>query len=116
MSKLTAKNNYIGLGEKGRMNCAQSVISAFQEKFDIEDKEVAAFSAFGGGRAPAGMCGALYATKTIVQKYGVEKSAELDKFFLDNAGAIDCGSIKAHKKLSCVGCVEKCSEFLEKLD
>jgi hypothetical protein len=44
-----------------------------------------------------------------------EKIAELEEYFLEHAGALECSNIRGLKKLSCVGCVEKSSEFLEKL-
>lgn len=97
------------------MNCAQSVVSAFKEKFNLDDNMVEAFQAYGGGRAPAGLCGAYYAVKAIVEKYDREKAAELEEYFLGHAGALECSNIKSMRKLSCVGCVEKSSEFLEKI-
>ncbi len=114
MSAIQAKNNYIGR-DCQRMNCAQSVISAFKEDFDIEEDLVEAFGSYGGGRAPGGMCGAYFAAKYILGRKYPEKQEELEEYFLKQAGALDCGNIKELKKLSCVGCVEKGSEFLEKL-
>ncbi len=115
MSAIKAKNNYTGQGGCGRLNCAQSVISAFKEDFDLEDDLVEAFKKYGGGKAPEGLCGAYYAVKYILDKNDPEKIEELEKHFLEHAGALECSSIKGLKKLSCVGCVEKSSEFLEKL-
>lgn len=114
MSVIKAKNNYIGNGCK-RMNCAQSVISAFQEKYKIEEDLVEAFQKFGGGNAPEGLCGAYYAVKYILSTFDKDKVADLEKYFLESAGALECRNIREKRKLSCVGCVEKSSEFLEKL-
>ncbi|HEX2924928.1 MAG TPA: C-GCAxxG-C-C family (seleno)protein [Ruminiclostridium sp.] len=114
MSAIKAKNNYIGVNGS-RMNCAQAVLSAFQEKYNIEDNLVEAFQKYGGGKAPEGLCGAYYAVKYILSNYDKEKVADLEQYFLENAGALECSNIKGLKKLSCVGCVEKSSEFLEKL-
>lgn len=116
MSVFKAKNNYTGQGGCQRMNCAQSVLSAFKDDFNIEDDIVEAFQNYGGGRAPNGICGALYAVKYIIDKQqDKEKAAELEKYFLEHAGALECRNIREKRKLSCVGCVEKSSEFLEKL-
>lgn len=114
MSSIQAKNNYIGRGGCQRMNCAQSVLSAFKEEFNISDELVARFGSYGGGRAPEGLCGAYYAVKYILSKENPQRLEELEKHFLNHAGALQCSNIKGLKKLSCVGCVEKSSEFLEK--
>ncbi|WP_010243917.1 C-GCAxxG-C-C family (seleno)protein [Acetivibrio cellulolyticus] len=115
MSVNTAKNHYLGKEGYTRMNCAQSVISAFKEKYNLSTEAIEAFRNFGTGRAPEGLCGALYAAKYIFEKYAaVEKSIELEKYFFDQAGAVKCDEIRMRKKLSCLGCVEKCAEFLER--
>lgn len=115
MSSLQAKTNYTGLGGCQRMNCAQSVISAFKEKFNLSEDLVEAFRNYGGGRAPEGLCGAYYAVKYILDKQDPEKLEDLESHFLQHAGALECSNIKGLRKLSCVGCIEKSSEFLEKL-
>ena len=112
---IEAKNNYIGQDGFKRMNCAQSVLSAFKEKFKLEDDLVDSFKIYGGGRAPAGVCGAYYAVKCIIDRYYKENADELKQYFLEHAGALECRRIKELRILSCVGCVEKSSEFLEKL-
>lgn len=69
------------------MNCAQSVISAFKEKLDLNTETIELFRAYGAGRAPDGLCGALYAAKYILEKNAAEeKSIELENFFLNQAG------------------------------
>jgi len=116
MSAIKAKNNYTGLNGCQRMNCAQAVISAFKEDFNIEDNIVEMFKNYGGGKAPDGLCGALYAVKYIMSRQeNKEKLAELENYFKEHAGALECSNIRGLRKLSCVGCVEKSSEFLEKL-
>ena len=112
----TAKNHYLGKEGCKRMNCAQSVISAFKEKFDLNEETIEAFRVYGAGRAPEGLCGALYAAKYILEKGFEEgKVNELEKYFIEQAGAVKCHEIRAGKKLSCLGCIEKSSEFLEKI-
>ncbi len=115
MSVTQARNNYTGQGGTQRMNCAQAVLSAFKEDFNIGEELVEAFKSYGGGRAPNGLCGAYYAVKYILDRQDPAKIEELEKHFLEHAGALECSNIKGLKKLSCVGCVEKSSEFLEKL-
>ena len=111
----TAKNHYLGKEGCKRMNCAQSVISAFKEKFDLSEETIELFRPYGTGRAPDGLCGAFYAAKYILEKNDAEvKASELENYFLEQAGAVKCHEIRVGKKLSCIGCVEKSSEFLEK--
>lgn len=114
MSAIQAKNNYTGQNGCKRMNCAQSVLSAFKEDFNIGEDMLEAFKSYGGGKAPNGLCGAFYAVKYIINKQqNHEKVAELEEYFLKHAGALECSNIRGLRKLSCVGCVEKSSEFLE---
>lgn len=117
MSANKAKENYLGLNGCNRMNCAQSVLSAFKDEFKIDDDIIEKFKNYGGGRAPDGLCGALYAVKYIIDEKHLdkEKEAELMEYFQKHAGALECSKIRGMRKLSCVGCVEKGSEFLEKL-
>ncbi len=115
MSVVKAKNYYTGQGGCQRMNCAQAVLNAFKENFNIDETMVETFQGYGGGRAPNGLCGAYYAVKYILDKQAPGKLQDLERHFLEHAGALECSNIKGLKKLSCVGCVEKSSEFLEKL-
>ena len=104
----TAKSHYLGKDGFARMNCAQAV--------GLSQEVIELFRAYGGGRAPDGLCGALYAAMYILKnKNAGEKSAELEKFFLEQAGALKCHEVRTCRKLSCLGCVEKSSEFIDKL-
>jgi len=111
----TAKNHYLGKEGCKRMNCAQSVICAFKDKFGLNEEVIEAFRAYGGGRAPDGLCGAYYAAKYLLHKDSEEKACELENYFLEQAGAVKCHEIRGAKKLSCLGCVEKSSEFLNNI-
>ena len=106
-----AKNYYLGKGST-RLNCAQSVIKAFQEHFGYDDKLVAEFLACGGGRAPGGVCGAYFAAKHLLQKKDPAKLTEFDNWFLEKAGSLQCREIREKRQLSCLGCVEKAAEFI----
>ncbi len=113
MLVMKARNNYIGHGGIKRMNCSQSVASAFKEKLNLEDGLVESFKACGGGNAPGGVCGAYYAARQILDKNDKEKGKEFEQYFMENAGAMECSNIKSLKKLSCIGGVEKSAGFLK---
>jgi Putative redox-active protein (C_GCAxxG_C_C) len=103
-----AKDNYI----KRRMNCAQAVASALHEHLDIKEDALNAHSGHGAGNAPDGWCGAAYAAKKVLENKGkADKITGLEKLFLDNAGSLKCGEIRAGRKWSCVKCVEEAAKF-----
>ncbi|OGC24213.1 hypothetical protein A2310_06680 [candidate division WOR-1 bacterium RIFOXYB2_FULL_37_13] len=111
MSVQKAKDNYLGKNKR-RLNCAQSILDSFREKFNIDEATFNKFSRFGGGGAPNGVCGAYYAAKYILEKTDPEKSKELDVFFIEAAKSLNCKEIRGLKTLSCLGCVEKASQFI----
>ena len=51
-------------GRKG--NCSQSVAAGYFQKTGQGEEYIEKFSGFGGGRAPEGYCGALYAAMQIL--------------------------------------------------
>lgn len=108
-----AKNYFLGKEGLKRLNCAQSVISAFKDKYSIDNETVELFELYGGGKAPEGMCGAYYAAKFALEQRSPEKLEEFEKYFIDLAGSVSCHQIRANKKLSCLGCVEKSAEFIK---
>ncbi|WP_242837411.1 C-GCAxxG-C-C family protein [Desulfitobacterium metallireducens] len=114
MSVEKARNNYIGKGCT-RKNCAQSVSDAFKETFDLENEMIDSMESCGTGRAPGGVCGAYYAGKRIAERQDKQNALEFEKYFREQAGALECKTIRGLRKLPCVGCVEKSSEFLEKI-
>lgn len=113
MSLEKAVSSYTG--QNGvRMNCAQSVLNGFKEEFNISEDKIKEFQNYSGGRAPGGLCGALYAAKTILESRNNEKKfEELEKEFTSCAGSTKCKEIRMNRCLSCSGCVEKVSEFLD---
>lgn len=115
MSVEKAKAHYMGKDGYKRLNCGQSVISAFKEKFSLSEEMVGNFAKYGGGRAPDGVCGALFAAKTILSASKPEKVLECESHLLTLAGALKCRDIRSSGKLSCLGCVEKVSEILENI-
>ncbi|WP_027398328.1 C-GCAxxG-C-C family (seleno)protein [Anaerovorax odorimutans] len=107
-----AINHFLGKNGHKRMNCAQAVINAFKEKYDIDDDTVKLFRLYGSGRAPEGICGAYFAARFALEKKNPEKLKDFEKYFIDQAGSIKCHEIRSNRKLSCLGCVEKSAEYL----
>jgi len=110
-----AKNIFLGRDGEKRQNCAQSVLSAFKQEMNIGEELINLAKAYGGGRAPDGICGAYWAAKLIIEKYCCpEKAKEFEEFFNNQADSLLCKEIRKNKKLSCLGCVEKATEFIVK--
>ena len=85
-------------------NCAQAVaIGAGREDLLSE------LAACGGGRAPAGHCGALHAALRIAPS---EKHDAILAQFQAEAGALTCREIKGTTHFPCVKCVELASRLL----
>ncbi len=113
MSKEKAREYYTNKRNGRKLNCGQSVIAAFTDRFLLDENSVGLFAAFGSGRAPDGECGAYYAAKFIV---GADRKDDIERcrdIFLSKAGSVKCKEIRQGRKLSCAGCVETASEFLE---
>lgn len=112
MSSEKAKKYYSDK-KNNKFNCAQAVIAAFKEKFLLDEKCVGFFAGYGGGRAPEGECGALYAAKYILKGKYPGKAAECEKAFIADAGSAKCGQIRKLNRIPCMGCVGKAAEFLD---
>jgi len=112
MVRALAKDYYLGKNGKQRSNCAVAIANAVEEKYPGKANPLE-FSAYGGGNAPGGLCGALYAAKTIVKnsENGVNL---LEEQFQARGGALTCTEIRMNRKLPCAGCVDLASEVLEK--
>lgn len=98
------------LFRKARKNCAEAVAEAWQ-KVSGKDLELTEnLSKCGSGRAPGGLCGAIYAAQLVSDE---NKKAELADRFAQAAGSLRCREIRAMKKLSCTACVALAASQLE---
>ncbi len=95
--------------KEDNLNCAQAVL----RYFGADEKLIAEYKAFGGGRAPEGICGALYAAKTLLND-DRKFAALCEKFSKESNGVLSCKDIKAKEKISCPRCVDLAGELLEK--
>lgn len=93
-----------------RGNCAQSVAFAWEQKFPGACGVEEVFAGCGAGRAPQGLCGAVYASCTLA-----ETAAEAIKqnFAEKTGGHLTCKAIRAAKVMPCSACVEVAAGLLE---
>ena len=115
MSKAKAKAHFLGEAGHAKLNCAQAVIIAFKDKFAFAEGTVSRFAEYGGGNAPEGVCGSFYAAKALLEKGHPEKVKECEQALHAPAGSIKCKEIRSLRKLTCLGCVEKVAEYMEKV-
>jgi hypothetical protein len=83
-----------------RLNCAQAVFAAFGDHGEGARER---YAGLGGGRAEGGVCGALYAAKSLVREPAAQTRVE--RAFVAAAGSPSCRDIRALKQLSCHNCV-----------
>lgn len=117
MSVQIATNHFLAKDGYPKLNCAQAVLKAFQEQLNIPESMIESFKAYGGGRAPEGHCGAVYAAEFIFGLAGVlDPEVNAVSNLEAIAGSALCTDIKAAQKLSCLGCVQECTAYVsEKL-
>lgn len=99
------------LFRKGRRNCAEAVFEAWQQVSGRNLEMSENLSKCGSGRAPQGLCGAIYAAQLVADE---TEKAELTDRFADAAGSLVCREIRSMRKLSCTACVELAAALLEK--
>jgi hypothetical protein len=90
------------------LNCAQAVSAAHQAVTGRQGSAVADFQLLGGGRAPDGECGALYAACHLAP----EAAARLRTGFAARAGATGCRPLKRERRFPCTECVGLAAELL----
>jgi hypothetical protein len=93
------------------LNCAQAVLKGFQHQFNLSESLIEEFKAYGGGRAPEGLCGAVFAADFLLAK----QNRESIKFaFVQQVGSMYCKEIKANNKFTCSDCISIADELLAK--
>jgi hypothetical protein len=91
-----------------RLNCAQSVLHAWREVFGDTALAVADLKPAGAGRAPEGLCGAVYAACLLAP----DRAEELKAAFAAGVGSLYCKEIRAARERSCAECVAEAAELL----
>lgn len=87
-------------------NCAEAVADGFGRVEIMEQMKKS-----GGGRAPDGLCGALYAALTVLPP---EISETVLAEFAAAAGSDKCKEIKGSTRTSCADCVRIAAELVQK--
>lgn len=111
--KTRAVDSYTGKNGV-RLNCAQSVARAAKEEYGVTETETESLKAFSGGRAPDGMCGALYAAQWLIGRKSAKAAEEVINAFREAIGETRCKEIRAAKKCSCMDCVAEAALLAEK--
>lgn len=93
-----------------RLNCAQSILKGHQKDFNVSEKMITDFKAFGGGRAENNMCGALYAAVQLAENE--EAKNHIISGFKEQTDSTKCSEIRKAGKISCKECVRIASELL----
>lgn len=92
--------------EPYRYNCAQALCAAFNRNDLLE-----AMGNCGGGKAPDGVCGALYGALLIVP---ASRRTALKEAFRKETGAIYCLQLKKELRVPCVQCVSIAQRLAER--
>ena len=103
--------------EEHRGNCAMSVAYGYARgtgKSELESVDAAqTFRGFGGGKAPEGYCGALYAAQLMQPDH----ADSIEDFFKRcSRGCTKCQEIRPDKIIPCNRCVELAGEALDFLN
>jgi len=88
-------------------SCAQAVALAFK---DLSASELEIYKANSGGKAPEGICGALFAALANTKS---ENHRTLIENFVKQIGSMRCADIKQIYKTPCSKCVAVASELAE---
>lgn len=97
-----------------RHNCAQAVANKWHAHFEIPASIVADMKAFGGGRSPEGLCGALFAGLEVVPSE--EDKQHLLAQFEATTGRTKCLDLKRDRKFSCTQCVDIVDQLIEAIE
>ncbi|MDY5858860.1 MAG: C-GCAxxG-C-C family (seleno)protein [Porphyromonas sp.] len=93
-------------------NCAQAIHKSFQDQTQMSDDEIELmYRPMGGGRAPEGMCGAIYAVRSLVGE-GTAEAEALTTAFVERTGGLTCRELKGKHGRPCSWLVEQAEELL----
>ena len=93
-------------------NCAMSVAAAWLSAHESDPSEVEKFKTCGAGRAPDGLCGALYAATQFMPE---KKDAIVQEFSRVAQGTL-CKEIRSKTNMTCNDRVALAAEILSHLE
>ena len=94
-----------------KLNCAQAIAYKWASSSEEAQTRATQFQKYGGGRAPEGACGALYAGLELLAN-DQEAQKLLKEQFVSRASSMACRDIRKTNQLTCKGCVELVDNFL----
>ena len=94
-----------------RLNCAQAVAHAWVDDATVAQAEIAKHMSHGGGGAPEGECGALFAARQMAVRQGADPKKLADQFAAA-LGHTSCRELKK-KQASCTECVRMAADLLD---
>ena len=115
MNRTRAIHAFLGHNGEKRVNCAEAVALILKDKGLFSEEELQIFKNSGGGMAPGGHCGSLYAALKGLEKLSPEKSEDLKERFRTGAGALECKAIRKARKMPCTECVGTAVDYFEGL-
>ena len=95
-----------------KFNCAQAIAYKWASSSEEAQMRAIEFQKYGGGKAPEGACGALYAG---LERLANNQEAQelLKEQFMSSSSSLACREIRKTNQLACKGCVELVDQFLE---
>ncbi len=95
-------------------NCAQCILKTYQLRSQLSDEDIERdYRSKGGGKAPEGLCGALYASRVLLGEDSKE-AAELTEDFRKELGAVTCLGLKRDLHVPCTRTVSTADALLNK--
>lgn len=93
-----------------RLNCAQSILRAFQPQMDLPEEAIRQAKRLGKGQAEGGRCGALHAALHLAG--GEAARQKIAEAFVAQAEAQACKDIRQKRRMTCAQCVELAASLL----
>ncbi len=97
-------------------NCAQSIHKSMQVHTGLTDEQIElSYRSKGGGRAEGGLCGAIYAVRTLVGE-DTPEAERLTEQFAQEARGLTCAQLKGRCGRTCAELVELAENILNDRD